>query len=141
MNAQAKNTSEDLASMDSTNPGKAGKAKGAPDLQALSHGNVQAVMASNALLCENLKKIGDENLAAGWLAIDTLMTDCRELTSIRSLQQLFGLQAKILARSLDSSVKYGSTLARLAMTIGPEIAAPLHSRMKANLHSVTGAVL
>lgn len=117
-------------------------AKGAAvagELNAMTKGNVAAVVVSGKILGAGLKQIGDEQVADGKSVYETFVADLKALAAVKSPTEFFQLQSQLAKRNFDTAValtgKNGKAVAKLA----GEAAAPLSSQVKANVAKIREA--
>ena len=91
-------------------------------------GNVEALVESGKILAEGMKVLGNDYVAEGKKAYETLTADAKELAAIKSPTDFFQFQAKLLRRNFDSAVAFSSKNTEATMKLVNDAFAPLSTR-------------
>lgn len=105
----------------------------AGELGTITKGNVEAVVASGKILGQGFKELGQESIAEGKQAVDTLVADIKAFAAVRSPVELFNLQLKLAKRNIDSALALSSKNGKALGKLANAAAAPISSQVKANV--------
>lgn len=106
------------------------------DYNDFAKGNVDAVVESGKILAAGLQDLGTNMVAESRSAFETITTDLKELTSVKSPADFFRLQSDFVRRNFDTAVAYGSKNTEAVLKLASEVAAPLSGRVSVAVEKV-----
>lgn len=99
-------------------------------------GNVEALVESGKILAAGIKEFGEGYAAEAKAAYETLSTDAKELTAVKSPVDFFKLQGELARRNFDQAVAFGSKSSEAFMKLAGEAFVPLQSRVSLAMEKV-----
>lgn len=103
------------------------------EISAMTKGNVEAVVASGKILGAGLKELGQESIAEGKQAVDTVVADFKALAAVKTPKDFFDFQFKLAKRNIDTAIALSSKNGKALGKLASDAAAPLSSQVKANV--------
>lgn len=91
-------------------------------------GNVDAIVASGKILGAGMQDMGKSTFAEGKTAMETLKTDIKGLTSVKSPVEFVRLHTSILRRNIDQAFELGGKNTEAAIKLAGDAIAPLSAR-------------
>ncbi|MEQ1497356.1 MAG: phasin family protein [Novosphingobium sp.] len=102
-------------------------------------GNVEALVASGKVLAAGLQTLGQDVVAEGKTALETMTADVKELAAVKSPADFFKLQGEILRRNFDAAVATGSKRSETMVKLATEAFAPIQTRVSLAVEKVKQA--
>ena len=99
-------------------------------------GNVEALVESGKILASGIQEIGSQYVADTKSAIETLTTDVKDLSAVRSPTDFFKLHTSILRRNFDGAMAYGSKNGEAMMKLANSAFAPISGRVSLAVEKV-----
>lgn len=115
---------------------KAAREKLAPladQISDMTKGNVDVVAASGKTLSAGLKEIGQESIAEGRQAIQTVVADVKEMAALRSPKEIVKLQRTLATRNFASIKDFAAKNGKALRALATEAMTPISDRFQANL--------
>ncbi len=98
------------------------------EANALTKGNVDAVVASGKVLTTGLKTLGEGYVAEGKTAIKTVKADAKKLAAVKSPSDLLVLQNELLKRNVTDALTFGAKNSAALFKLAGEVFAPVAAR-------------
>ncbi|MEO6093235.1 MAG: phasin family protein [Novosphingobium sp.] len=118
---------------------KAARAKVAPladQISGMHKGNVEVISTSRKTLGAGLKEIGQDSVAEGRQAIQTVVADVKEMAALRSPKEIVQLQRTLAKRNFASIKGFAAKTGTALRALAGEALTPLGERLQANLATV-----
>lgn len=105
----------------------------ASEIGSMTKGNVDAMVASGKILGAGLKGLGQESIAEGKQAVDTVVADFKTLTTLKSPKDFLDFQFKLVKRNIDTAIALSGKNSKALGKLAGDAAAPLSGQFKANV--------
>lgn len=99
-------------------------------------GNVEAIVESGKILGSGLQEMGSTLLNEGKSAVETMTSDVKALSAVKSPTDFFKLQGEIARRNFDSAVALSSKNSEAMLKLVSEVVAPISGRVSLAVEKV-----
>lgn len=104
-----------------------------------SKGNLEAVVESGKILATGMQSLGTSMVADSKAAFDTLTSEVKELTSVKTPADFFKLQTEFMKRNFDSAVALTSKNSEAVLKVASDAAAPISGRFSLAVEKIKKA--
>ena len=91
-------------------------------------GNVEAVVESGKVLATGLQSMGNEFVAEGRSAFETVTGDVKQIAAVKSPTELLKVQSEITRKNLDAAIALGSKNSEAVLKLASDVLAPISGR-------------
>ncbi|HYH39003.1 MAG TPA: TIGR01841 family phasin [Azospirillum sp.] len=103
--------------------------KGYEELNALTKGNVEAVVQSGTIVAKGAEEAGKQVAAFTQSSLEQSLAIGKSAMAVKSIRELVDLQNSYLKASLDALVAESTKLQQLSIKVTNEALAPLNARV------------
>jgi len=104
-----------------------------------SKGNLEAVVESGKILASGMQSLGTTMVSDGKAAFETLSSEVKELTKVKSPTDFLKLQTEFMRKNFDTAVAYTSKNSEAMLKIASDAAAPISGRFSLALDKIKKA--
>ena len=98
------------------------------EVNVLTKGNVDALVASGKVLATGVKGLGVGYVAEGKTAISVVKADAKKFAAVKSPADVVVLQSELLKRNVDSALAFGAKNTAALFKLAGEVFAPVAAR-------------
>jgi phasin family protein len=103
--------------------------KTAEEMLAFSQGNAEALMTSGQIWAKGMQDISKQVAATAQASLDETMTTFKALSSVKSLKDVFDLQANFARAAMEKTLAESGRLTDASLKLTEQTLAPITARM------------
>lgn len=109
------------------------------DVTAFAKGNVEAIVESSKILATGLQEIGKGYVTESKSAVETLTTEIKDLTTVKSPTEFFEKQSALLRKHFDAAVAASSKNSEAFLKLAGDAFQPISNRVSLAVEKIKQA--